>query len=147
MTTLTSADYQQKIRALIDNLKGICATYGLGNDGNEFKIITQVFLYKFLHDKFAYEVKQAEPKIAEAAKWEQGLRNLTPDEYELLCMTLPPGTAVFQPDQFIAALYEKQNGDNFGQLMDQTLRDIASQNNEVFAVKTEGAQRFRCLSG
>jgi len=32
----------------------------LGNDGNEFKIITQVFLYKFTNDKFAYEVKNEE---------------------------------------------------------------------------------------
>ena len=32
--------------------KGVCANYGLGNDGNEFKIITQVFLYKFMNDKF-----------------------------------------------------------------------------------------------
>ena len=41
-----------KTKALIDNLKSVCANYGLGNDGNEFKIITQVFLYKFLNDKF-----------------------------------------------------------------------------------------------
>ena len=46
--------FKEKVTELIDNLKGICATYGLGNDGNEFKIITQVFLYKFLNDKFAY---------------------------------------------------------------------------------------------
>lgn len=31
------------------------------HDGNEFKIITQVFLYKFLNDKFAYEVKRIAP--------------------------------------------------------------------------------------
>jgi len=41
-------------------------SYGLGNDGNEFKIITQVFLYKFMNDKFGYEVKQLEPKMATA---------------------------------------------------------------------------------
>ena len=44
--------FSQQIRTLIDELKSVCANYGLGNDGNEFKIITQVFLYKFLHDKF-----------------------------------------------------------------------------------------------
>lgn len=46
---------------LIDDLKGVCANYGPGNVGNEFKIITQVFLYKFLSDKFAYEVKRIAP--------------------------------------------------------------------------------------
>ena len=36
-----------KTKELIDSLKSVCANYGLGNDGNEFKIINQVFLYKF----------------------------------------------------------------------------------------------------
>ena len=45
-------DFTINTKELIDNLKGVCAQYGLGNDGNEFKIITQVFLYKFLNDKF-----------------------------------------------------------------------------------------------
>ena len=44
-------EFEIKTKQLIDSLKGICASYGLGNDGNEFKIITQVFLYKFLNDK------------------------------------------------------------------------------------------------
>ena len=48
-------EFKQKTMELIDSLKSISANYGLGNDGNEFKIITQVFLYKFLNDKFAYE--------------------------------------------------------------------------------------------
>ena len=30
----------------------------MGNDGNEYKIITQTFLYKFLNDKFGYEIKR-----------------------------------------------------------------------------------------
>ena len=50
---------------MIDELKSVCANYGLGNDGNEFKIITQVFLYKFLHDKFIYEIKQIDHKLSE----------------------------------------------------------------------------------
>ena len=51
-------EFEKKTKELIDGLKSVCANYGLGNDGNEFKIITQVFLYKFLNDKFVYEVKQ-----------------------------------------------------------------------------------------
>ena len=47
-------EFERKTRALIDELKSVCANYGLGNDGNEFKIITQIFLYKFLNDKFAH---------------------------------------------------------------------------------------------
>lgn len=38
-------DYKQQTKTLIDELKAICTSNGLGNDGNEFKIITQVFLF------------------------------------------------------------------------------------------------------
>ena len=53
---------KEKTVALIDALKSTCQTYGMGNDGNEYKIITQVFLYKFLNDKFGYEVKKINSK-------------------------------------------------------------------------------------
>ena len=36
-------DFYQQVRRLIDDLKSVCANYGLGNDGNEFKIISQIF--------------------------------------------------------------------------------------------------------
>jgi len=60
---MTSQEFKAKAISLIDDLKAICASYGLGNDGNKFKIITQVFLYKFLNDKFAYEVKHIKPSV------------------------------------------------------------------------------------
>ena len=63
--------FTEKIKSLIDELKGVCASFGLGNDGNEFKIITQVFLYKFLHDKFIKEVKLIKPELAGMKNWEE----------------------------------------------------------------------------
>ena len=69
---MVTQQFEQRTRELIDSLKAICAAYGLGNDGNEFKIITQTFLYKFLNDKFAYEAKELDAKVAAAGeKWEQ----------------------------------------------------------------------------
>ena len=53
------SDIKEKTLKLIDGLKATCQSYGMGNDGNEYKIITQVFLYKFLNDKFGYELKNA----------------------------------------------------------------------------------------
>lgn len=55
-------DIQEKTRQLIDDLKAVCKSKGLGNDGNEYKIIVQIFLYKFLCDKFAHAVKQINDK-------------------------------------------------------------------------------------
>jgi type I restriction enzyme M protein len=45
-------DFTKQTKELIDELKKVCADFGLGNDGNESKIITQMFLYKFMNDKF-----------------------------------------------------------------------------------------------
>jgi type I restriction enzyme M protein len=36
-------EIEVKIKKVIDELKSVCANFGLGNDGNEFKIITQSF--------------------------------------------------------------------------------------------------------
>lgn len=135
MNQLNDTDFGQKIKELIDSLKGICAAYGLGNDGNEFKIITQVFLYKLMNDKFAYEVKQAIPK---AESWEQSLKAMSEADYEFLLLKLPSNTANLKPDHFLATLYEKQNNPDFAKLFDDTLRDIAIANNDIFSVKTEG---------
>src|SRR5699024_10659600 len=100
-------------RALIDGLKNTCASYGLGNDGNEFKIITQSFLYKFLNDKFAYEAKKLDANIARAESWEAALSALSADELELLTMQMPADTARLQPEQFLSTLFSQQNESGF----------------------------------
>jgi len=134
-------DFENRTRQLIDSLKGICAAYGLGNDGNEFKIITQVFLYKFLNDKFAFEAKKIRPELAQAESWEQALSALSSDELEMLQLQMGPDTARLKPEHFIAHLFGRQNAPEFAKLFDDTLRDIAITNNEIFAVKTEGGAK------
>ena len=51
---------------LIDALKLTCNAYGLGNDGNEYKIITEWFLYMFLNYNFGYEIKNISPELSQA---------------------------------------------------------------------------------
>jgi type I restriction enzyme M protein len=138
---LVTQDFEKRTRQLIDSLKAICAAYGLGNDGNEFKIITQVFLYKFLNDKFAFEAKMIRPELAQAESWEQALANLSADELEMLQLQMGPDTARLKPEHFIAHLFGRQNAPEFAKLFDDTLRDIAISNNDVFAVKTDGGAK------
>ncbi|WP_334136407.1 class I SAM-dependent DNA methyltransferase [Acinetobacter schindleri] len=140
---MVEIQFQQKVRELIDGLKAICANYGLGNDGNEFKIITQVFLYKFLNDKFAYEAKKVEPSLAEAEKWEDVLSNMSDDELEMLALQMPADTAILKPQHFISYLFSQQNEPDFSKLFDDTLRDISIQNNEIFAVQTDGGAKIK----
>ena len=140
---MVTIDFEKQTKKLIDNLKGICANYGLGNDGNEFKIITQVFLYKFLNDKFAYEVKKLDSKLASADNWEELISSYDKDEYELLTLQLGADTAVLKPEHFISYLYNRQNEADFAKLFDDTLRDIAITNNDIFSVKTEGGAKVQ----
>jgi len=134
-------EFQQKTKALIDSLKSICANYGLGNDGNEFKIITQTFLYKFLNDKFAFEAKKLDETIAKADQWEEALAALSEDDLEMLQLQMGPDTARLKPTHFINYLFSRQNAPDFAKLFDDTLMDIAISNNDVFAVKTDGGAK------
>lgn len=134
--------FTKQTKKLIDDLKSVCANYGLGNDGNEFKIITQVFLYKFLNDKFVYEIKKLDKKIANAQNWEKALKALNDDEYEMLMMQLSKSTARIRPDHFISTLFSKQNEPNFADIFDATLVDIARDNSDIFSVLTDGGEKI-----
>jgi type I restriction enzyme M protein len=135
-------EFERNTKALIDDLKSVCANYGLGNDGNEFKIITQVFLYKFLNDKFAFEVKQLDSKLAKAESWETEIKKYKQADYDLLLMQLSESTARLKPEQFISYLFENQNQTKFAELFDSTLLDIAKENNDIFSVKTDGGEKI-----
>lgn len=138
---MVTQEFEQRTRRLIDSLKAICAAYGLGNDGNEFKIITQVFLYKFLNDKFTFEAKKIRPELSQALTWEQAITSLTTDELEMLQLQMGADTARLKPEHFLAHLFGRQNEPEFAKLFDDTLRDIAITNNDIFAVKTDGGAK------
>ncbi|WP_233140972.1 HsdM family class I SAM-dependent methyltransferase [Aggregatibacter actinomycetemcomitans] len=126
---MTELYFTEQTKTLIDSLKTICAHYGLGNEGNEFKIISQAFLYKFLNDKYDFEVK----KILEEKPGEP---------MEFVDMEIQSKTAVLKPEHSIRYLSQRQNDADFAKLFDDTLIDIAAHNAEVFAVKTEGGAKI-----
>lgn len=126
---------------LIDELKATCATYGMGNDGNEYKIITQVFLYKFLNDKFGYELKRAKSdiarqKIVPASQWEEAYAALSEEERLLLQASLPAEVPLLQPYHLIAHLWNQQSKGDFDTIFDNTMTDIAEKNAEIFSTQT-----------
>lgn len=133
---MVTQDFTAQTKQLIDNLKGVCTSYGLGNDGNEFKIITQVFLYKFMNDKFGYELKQLEPKLKNAESWEKEIAKYSDKQYEMLLLKMNPDSAKLKREHFLSNLYNKQDKEEYAKFFDDTLRDIAIFNNDIFSVKT-----------
>jgi type I restriction enzyme M protein len=139
---MVAQDFTAQTKELIDNLKGVCTSYGLGNDGNEFKIITQVFLYKFMNDKFGYEVKQIEPKLKNAESWEQEIANYTDKQYEMLLLKMNPESAKLKREHYLSYLFNNQSQPEFAKFFDDTLRDIAIFNNDIFSVKTANESKI-----
>ncbi|MGB6293978.1 MAG: class I SAM-dependent DNA methyltransferase [Vibrio anguillarum] len=143
---MVELEFREKTKALIDSLKSICATNGLGNSTGEFEIITQVFLYKFLNDKFAYEAKKIDEKIASAAKWEEALIEMSEEDLEMLQIQMGGDTARLKPHHFISHLFNQQDKPGFAQLFDDTLMDIAITNNDVFAVMTDTGEKVQLFT-
>ena len=128
-------DIREKTIALIDALKATCLSYGMGNDGNEYKIITQVFLYKFVNDKFGYAVKQISPKLASAGKWELVYAEMPEDDRLDLFDTLSPDIPRLEPQHLIAYLWNQQAKGDFDLIFDSTMTAIADRNTDIFAMK------------
>lgn len=138
---MVELEFRDKTKALIDSLKNICAQYGLGNDASEFKIITQAFLYKFLNDKFAFEAKKVDKSIDKADSWEDALTQMSEEQLDKLQLKMSADTAHLKPHHFIQYLFSRQNAPDFAKLFDDTLKDIAITNNDVFAIKTNGGAK------
>ena len=121
---------------LIDALKATCQTYGMGNDGNEYKIITQVFLYKYINDKFGFAVKKLSKKLSQAEKWEEAYAQMTEDERLDLFDELSPDIPRLNPEHLIANLWNQQAKGDFDLIFDRTMTDIADKNIAIFSTQT-----------
>lgn len=131
---------KEKTIQLIDALKATCKTYGMGNDGNEYKIITQVFLYKFLNDKFGYEAKNAKSDLAKKLrnvdKWELAYAELSDNERMLLQSAISPDVPMLEPYHLISNLWNQQSKGDFDVIFDSTMTDIAEKNADIFSTQT-----------
>lgn len=131
---------REKTVALIDELKATCQSAGLGNDGNEFKIITQVFLYKFLNDKFGYTLKNKESRyqaqFKNAKDWESEYAKLSEDEQKRVCRVMGADCPNLYSRHLITQLWNQQTKGDFDVIFDSTMKDIAVENMEIFSTLT-----------
>lgn len=138
-----------KTKELIDELKSISENNGIGNSPSEYKIITEVFLYKFLNDKFLYEIKKVDADLSKLDKpkdVEKALEKMK-DDYEFLLLRLGPDTAKLKIEHLISYLFSHKNDEDFYKLFDETLIDIANFNIDIFSVRTGGKEKIRLFGG
>lgn len=127
---------KEKTIKLIDELKSTCQIYGMGNDGNEYKIITQVFLYKFINDKFGYEIKKINEELKNAEKWEILYSNMNEEDRLYLLDELSADVPLLEPQHLISNLWNQQSKGDFALIFDQTMVNIAQKNEDIFATQT-----------
>ena len=135
--------------ALIDSLKSTTNAFGLAGTGSEYRIVTEMFLYKFFNDKFGYEAKLDEEygeRFRNAEKWDAEYDTFTDEEVEDLFSSLPASVPRLRPEHTLSHLYNASSQGDFSTLLDQTLVDIANLNARNFSVSTSGKNKVNIFN-
>lgn len=130
--------------ALIDDLKKTTTENGLAGSGNEYVVIVEIFLYKFLNDKFIYEAKKENPGLANAEDFFAAIDAMSEDDYEEMCDSMLD-TITLKKEHLIPFLAKRQNEDKFAELFDSTLESIASENSDIFYILNEDETRVSIM--
>lgn len=141
---------EAKTIGLIDSLRTTCGEYGLAGGGSEYKIITEMFLYKFFNDKFGYEAKRNPvygKRLSKAPKWDAEYDTFDEDEVEDLFSYLPGSVPKMKPHHTLAHLYNASGQGDFSTLLDATLVEIAALNEDTFSVLTSGNSKVKIFNG
>lgn len=129
---------ETKIKQMIDELKGLCQTNGLSNQASEEVVITSVFLYKFLNDKFMANLKEFADETGLGS--EEILRN-EEDELSAFYDSYPQDVA-FRYEDTIECLINEVGNDDFYTLFDNALERISDYpQNEEFSIDTADGGR------
>ena len=135
--------------ALIDSLKSTTGAFGLAGTGSEYKIVTEMFLYKFFNDKFCYEAKRDKmygERLSKAEKWDAEYDTFTEEEVEDLFSYLSASVPRLKPEHTLSHLYNSTGKGDFSTLLDATLIDIANINADTFSVTTSGKSKVNIFS-
>lgn len=129
---------ENKIKEMIDELKGLCNTNGLSNQASEEVVITSTFLYKFLNDKFMANLNdfsaQTGMLIETILKNEHKELNVFFDTY--------PQDVAFKYEDTIEHLINKSTTDKFYELFDNALERISNYpENQEFSIDTADGGR------
>src|SRR5699024_5909441 len=114
-------EYLNQIKKMIDDLKAMSANLGLANTGDEYKIISELFTYKFLNDKLLYEFEKREDKE---------------ETFEDFVDFAPISIARMNSGHLVESLYQQQNKDDFNQILNRAFMEVNELNKDVYTVET-----------
>lgn len=129
---------ERDIKEIIDELKGTCQTAGLTGSAAEEVVITSTFLYKFLNDKFMWNLLKFSEQIGMSQ--ESILENMN-DSLDAFYDTFAEDVA-FTKEDTITELIKVVSGPKFYEKFDDVLEHISNNpKNEVFSVETADGER------
>lgn len=132
-------EIETNIEEIIDELKGLCQTNGLSNQSGEEEIITSVFLYKFLNDKFMYNLQKFSEEINYTVK---EIIEENKDETLDVFYNSYPDDVAFTYEDTIQYLVTKTSKDNFYEIFDNTLQNISENPRNInFGIETADGNR------
>lgn len=129
---------ETKIEEMIDDLQGLCSQNGLSNTAAEEVVVTSVFLYKFLNDKFMHNIKEFADEMGMTV--DEVLANEN-DELDAFYDAYPRDV-VFHMEDTIESLSNKVNQPDFAQQFDDALERISNYpENDKFKVETADGEK------
>lgn len=129
---------ENKIHQMVDDLQGLCQTVGLSNTANEEVVVTSVFLYKFLNDKFMYNLS----KFAEEV--EVSVDSILANEDDMLdaFYSYNETDVAFAYEDTIQYLINHIEQQDFYKQFDDALERISKNaKNDAFAVETADGEK------
>ena len=130
-------ELEKNIKKIIDELQGLCSQNGLSNGPSEEIIVTSVFLYKFLNDKFIANLKNFCKQ--NSFDFDEVIKD--PDYMDAFYDSYPQDVA-FKYEDTIDYLVKFIRDDDFYQKFDNTLVRISNyKQNTAFNIETTGGER------
>lgn len=123
---MSPIEYLGTIKSMIDDLKAMSSDLGLSNTGNEYKIIGELFTYKFLNDKLIYDFENREDQS---------------EDFNTFVDLADSDTAKMLEKHLIPNLFKKSNESDFHITFDKTFVEISEMNKDVFAIETVSGKK------
>lgn len=114
-------EYLDVMKSMIDDLKAMSTALGLSNTGDEYKIISELFTYKFLNDKLLYEFENREDKE---------------EDFEEFVEYAGINIAKMNEHNLIHNLFQRQNEDNFNLILDKSFEEVNELNKDIYNIET-----------
>ena len=114
-------EYLDKVKQMIDDLKAMTTDLGLANTGDEYKIISELFTYKFLNDKLLYSFEKRKDKT---------------ESFDEFIDFADTNTARIKEEYLLSNLFQKQNDKKFHKIFDKALAAISELNKDVYSIET-----------